>query len=285
MLRANSRARLAEMLAPSRAAGLRVGLVPTMGNLHDGHISLVRQVREHCDYCVASIYVNPTQFGEGEDLDRYPRTPDADFAALNAAGCDLVFMPGVEDVYPDGPENATMVHVPVVSEGLCGAARPGHFDGVATVVSILLSLVRPQVAIFGRKDFQQLKVIEKLERDLGLQVNILGAPIVREKNGLAMSSRNQYLSAAQRDQAAVIFQSLRQLKTNVGDKGWEHERACAAAIAQLQQAGLEPEYLEIRCREDLSDPGPEDTELVALAAARLGGARLIDNLEFDRSHF
>lgn len=256
-----------------------------MGNLHAGHISLVSQIREHCELCVASIYVNPTQFGAGEDLDKYPRTPEADLAALEAAGCNLVFMPSVYDIYPDGPENATMVHVPGVSEGLCGAHRPGHFDGVATVVSILLSLVRPQVAIFGRKDYQQLKVIEKLERDLGLQVDILGAPIVREESGLAMSSRNQYLTSAQRRQAASIYQALQQLKKQVCDLGWDFGRACDAGLNHLKQAGLEPEYLEIRRQENLRSPGPRDTSLVALAAARLGPARLIDNLEFERPRF
>lgn len=285
MLSADTRNQLFEILRPRRAEGISIGLVPTMGNLHDGHISLVEQVRQHCDFCVASIFVNPTQFGVGEDLERYPRTPEADLAALEAAGCDLVFMPDTRGIYPDGPENATMVHVPGVSEGLCGGHRPGHFDGVATVVSILLSLVRPRAAIFGRKDYQQLKVIEKLTRDLGLQVTILGAPIVREPSGLAMSSRNQYLSPSQRKQAATIYATLEQVRAQVCESGSSVADACRDGLVKLERAGLEPDYLEVRRQDDLSEPDTQDTRLVVLAAAYMGGARLIDNLEFERPAF
>ncbi len=268
-------------VAAWRAAGERVAFVPTMGNLHAGHYSLVTLARERARRVLASVFVNPTQFGPSEDYSRYPRTLEADAAGLAAHGCDLLYAPAVEEMYPFGVEAAVRMHVPRLGDTLCGAFRPGHFDGVATVVTRLLSMAQADCAIFGQKDYQQVLVIRHLARDLALPGEIIVGPTVREANGLAMSSRNQYLSAAERERAGAIHASLQAMREGV--------RAGAAlaaleteAIARLEAAGLRPEYAAVRDAADLSVPGANRRHgLVALVAARLGTARLIDNLLID----
>lgn len=263
-----------------RRSGQRIAFVPTMGNLHTGHLGLVELARGHADRVVASIFVNPTQFGPNEDFDRYPRTPEADLAALAEVGCDLVFMPTVATMYP-ADSAGTYVEVPGLSEELCGRFRPGHFRGVATVVCKLFNLVRPDVAVFGEKDYQQLMVIRHLVRDLGLPVEIIGAPTARSAEGLALSSRNQYLSAAERATALRLIANLRRVAAEVA-AGAAIEPCEAAASADLGRAGFVVDYVAVRRAADLAAPQPEDVELVVLAAARLGRTRLIDNLRFTR---
>lgn len=262
-----------------RRAGLRVGFVPTMGNLHEGHYSLVRRARERADRVVASVFVNPTQFGPNEDFARYPRTPEADARGLDAAGCDLLWLPSVETMYPYGVESTVRVRVPGVTEVLEGAHRPGHFDGVATVVARLFNQVRPDVAVFGRKDYQQLAVVRYLVRDLAFPIELVGAQIVREADGLAMSSRNQYLSAEERPRAAEIHRCLQAMREAVL-AGAPRAQVEAGALRRLAAAGFEPDYAVVR-RDDLTEPADgEPGARVALIAARLGRTRLIDNLEF-----
>ncbi|QDH69776.1 pantoate--beta-alanine ligase [Marilutibacter alkalisoli] len=263
-----------------KRAGLRVALVPTMGNLHAGHHSLVELALQHADRVVASVFVNPTQFGPNEDFARYPRTPEGDAAGLEAAGCHALWLPSVETTYPFGIEGAVRVGVPGVTAVLEGAHRPGHFDGVATVVARLFNQVRPDVAVFGRKDYQQLAVIRYMVRELAFPVEIVPAPILREPDGLAMSSRNQYLSADERPRAAEIHTVLQAMRegARAGRPRFELE---AWAEQHLAAAGFEVDYAVVR-RPDLSEP-PEygNGARVALIAARLGRTRLIDNLEFE----
>ncbi|WP_347261409.1 pantoate--beta-alanine ligase [Rudaea sp.] len=274
-------AELRTRIAAWRRDGARIGFVPTMGNLHQGHFSLIELCRRQADRVVASVFVNPTQFGPNEDFARYPRTLAQDQAGLAAHGCDLLFAPAVEEMYPFGIEQTVRVEVPVVSAPLEGERRPGHFAGVATVVTKLLNLVRPDVAVFGRKDYQQLLVIEHLARDLRLPVEIVGAPIVREANGLAMSSRNQYLSAEERERAGLIHSVLlgMQDEANAGAAVAEIERL---AYNALEAAGFVVDYAVVRSAQTLLEPvaGQRDA-LVALVAARLGKTRLIDNIEID----
>ena len=273
-------AALRERVRGWKRAGLRVGFVPTMGNLHAGHYSLVSLARRHADRVVSSVFVNPTQFGPNEDFTRYPRTPDADTAGLQAAGCDALWLPDVESMYPFGVELAARVHVPGVSAVLEGACRPGHFDGVCTVVSRLFHQVLPDVAVFGNKDYQQLAVIRQLVADLQFPIEIVGGEIVREANGLAMSSRNQYLSDAERATAAVIHRTLLAMRDGIR-AGTPRAQVEAEAAATLRDAGFVPDYAVVR-RPDFSEPKDgEGGARVALIAARLGRTRLIDNLEFD----
>ena len=270
---------LRERVRGWRREGLRVGFVPTMGNLHAGHYSLVMLARQYADRVVSSVFVNPTQFGPNEDFTRYPRTPDADTAGLEGAGCDVLWLPTVESMYPFGVELASKVHVPGVSAVLEGECRPGHFDGVCTVVSRLFHQVLPDVAAFGKKDYQQLAVIRQLVADLQFPIEILGGGIVREADGLAMSSRNQYLGPAERPRAAAIHRVLRDMR-DACLAGTPRTVLEAQATARLQAEGFAVDYTALR-RPDLSEPvdgeaGPK----VALVAARLGATRLIDNLEF-----
>ncbi|RDY69502.1 pantoate--beta-alanine ligase [Lysobacter soli] len=270
---------LRERVRSWKRDGLRVAFVPTMGNLHDGHFSLVKLARTHADRVVASVFVNPTQFGPNEDFARYPRTPDADARGLEAAGCDALWLPSVEAMYPYGVEATVRVQVPNVTATLEGASRPGHFDGVATVVSRLFNQVQPDVAVFGRKDYQQLAVVRYMVRDLAFPIEIVGADIVREANGLAMSSRNQYLSADERAQAAQISRCLAAMADAVR-AGEPREAVEAGASQRLVEAGFDPDYAVLR-RPDLTVPATGETgSMVALIAARLGRTRLIDNLEF-----
>ncbi len=271
---------LQKMVASFRREGRRIGLVPTMGSLHAGHYSLLDLARSKADVVVASVFVNPTQFGPNEDYSRYPRTPDADAAGLAAHRCDILFLPTVEEMYPYGAARSVRVSVPDLSETLEGALRPGHFDGVATIVTKLFNLVQPEVAVFGRKDYQQLLVIRRLVRDLGYPIEILDAPIVREPNGLAMSSRNQYLGSEQRDRAGAIHATLQWMREQVLAATAPLTEIEAGARMRLVDAGLVPEYVLIRRAQDLGSPdaGPAHEELVGLVAARSESVRLIDNL-------
>ena len=259
--------------------GLRVGFVPTMGNLHAGHYSLVMLARQYADRVVSSVFVNPTQFGPNEDFTRYPRTPEADTTGLEGAGCDVLWLPTVESMYPFGIELAASINVPGVSSVLEGAHRPGHFDGVCTVVTRLFNQVQPDIAAFGKKDFQQLAVIRQMVRDLAFPIEILGGSIVRESDGLAMSSRNQYLGSVERPVAAEIRRTLLAMRESLV-AGQPRLQVEADAAQRLAAAGFEVDYAAIR-RPDLSVPDEgESVAKVALIAAKLGRTRLIDNLEF-----
>lgn len=261
-----------------RAAGERIGFVPTMGNLHAGHLSLVGQARAASDRVVVSVFVNPMQFGPGEDYDSYPRTLEADRAQLEAAGADLLFAPPVEEVYPLPLTEMTRVEVPRISDILCGRFRPGFFTGVATVVTKLFNMVQPDLAVFGEKDYQQLIVIRRLVQDLSLPIVVEGAPTRREPDGLAMSSRNAYLTAAERRVAPQLYHTLEGLATALHEGDHDYPALEQRGMKQLELAGFRPDYVSIRRAADLSVPDPEEPELVLLAAAWLGRARLIDNL-------
>ncbi len=263
-----------------REAKQRVVFVPTMGNLHAGHMSLIEAARRHGDRFVASIFVNPMQFGPNEDFAHYPRTPTQDSKMLEAAGCDLMFMPEVGEIYPNGAAQATRVEVPGISSILCGEFRPGHFEGVATVVAKLFNIVDPDVAIFGEKDFQQLTVIRRMVADLCLRVEIVGAPTVREGDGLAMSSRNQYLSDEERRLATTIYRKLSQAVAELRSGNREFAAIEGAGRAALDGAGFRTDYFSVRDARTLEPARPDTRHFVALTAARLGKARLIDNVQF-----
>ncbi len=262
-----------------RAEGRRVAFVPTMGNLHAGHVSLIEMARSHGDRFVASIFVNPMQFGPNEDFAHYPRTPAQDARMLADAGCDLMFMPDVAEIYPNGSERATRVEVPGLSSILDGEFRPGHFEGVATVVSKLFHIVEPDLAVFGEKDFQQLTIIRRMVADLCLNVTLIAAPTVREPDGLAMSSRNQYLTAEERRKAPLIHQLLQAAVARLRTGARDFPAIERTAIQALEHSGFRPDYFSIRRADDLTPPDPTTRHLVVLVAARLGRARLIDNLQ------
>jgi pantoate--beta-alanine ligase len=273
----HSIAEVRRLVAGWRAAGERIAFVPTMGNLHAGHISLIELAAQHGDRFVASIFVNPMQFGPNEDFNHYPRTPTRDETMLSVAGCDLMFMPEVAEMYPNGHELATRVEVPTLSDLLCGEFRPGHFQGVATIVAKLFNIVMPDVAVFGLKDFQQLTVIRHMVADLCMPVEIVGAPTVREPDGLAMSSRNQYLTAEERRRAPAIYRAMQAAATALRDGQRDIRALEARGRDALADAGFKVDYFAIRRCADLLDPGAADRELVVLVAARIGKARLIDN--------
>lgn len=269
---------LRQQIAAWKQAGERVAFVPTMGNLHAGHYSLIALARQHAERVVASVFVNPTQFGPNEDFERYPRTPEADAQGLAAVDCDLLWLPSVKSMYPLGLANVVTVRVPGITEILDGAHRPGHFDGVATVVARLFNQVQPDVAVFGRKDYQQLAVIRHLVQELAFPVEIVGAPIKREADGLAMSSRNQYLSPEERALAPRIHQTLQMMCEQV-DAGLALDEVQCNARAALEDIGMQVDYACI-LTPDFKPPQDTSSPLVALIAARLGKTRLIDNLEF-----
>jgi pantoate--beta-alanine ligase len=284
MIIAHSITELKREIARLRAAGRRIAFVPTMGNLHAGHRHLMEAARRHVDAVVASIYVNPLQFGPSEDFAAYPRTPEADRALCEAAAVDLLFFPDDAVIYPRGREASTRVEVPGVSEILCGAVRPGHFSGVATVVNRLFQLVTPDVALFGKKDYQQLLVIRLMVGDFGLPVEVIGVDTVRDADGLALSSRNAYLAPAERQVAPRLHATLQALAGQISSRpvapgGFTGNEA--EAVRALEAAGFRPDYISVRRRQDLALPGPDDRQLVILAAAWLGKARLIDNLEVE----
>ena len=269
---------LRELLKGWRSCRERIGFVPTMGNLHEGHLQLVRRARSLSDRVVVSIFVNPMQFGPGEDFDSYPRTLEDDKALLEQEQVDLLFAPAVDLVYPSGLNETTRVQVPGVGEGLEADARPGFFVGVATVVARLFNLVQADIAVFGEKDYQQLAVIRRMVKDLCWPMDIEAVATVREADGLAMSSRNRYLSAEQRKRAPLLYQVLCQVADGVRGQ----QRACAEVEAQatkrLEQAGFTPDYVSIRDAVTLQPIEPGDSRAVVLAAVRLGRARLIDNV-------
>ena len=282
MIIAQSAADLKREVTHLRAAGKRVAFVPTMGNLHAGHRHLMEQARRHADVVVASIYVNPLQFGPQEDFGAYPRTPEQDRTLLEGAKVDVLFLPDDAVIYPRGREASTRVEVPGVSDILCGAARPGHFRGVTTVVHRLFRLMAPDVALFGKKDYQQLLVIRLMTDDFGLPIEIIGVDTVRDADGLAMSSRNGYLTPDERRIAPKLYATLQALAGQIqGVSGIGHQAHEAQAMAQLEMAGFRPDYVSVRRQQDLAVPGSGDRQLVILAAAWLGRARLIDNLELD----
>ena len=277
----NQVANLRAAVSAWRRAGQRIGFVPTMGNLHAGHYALIDAARSRCDKVVASVFVNPTQFGPNEDFARYPRTPEQDIEGLHAHGCDAVLLPEVETMYPFGSGACVAVEVPSLSDVLCGAFRPGHFAGVATVVLRLFNMVQPDLAVFGRKDLQQLELIRYLVRDLALPIEILGMPTQREADGLARSSRNQYLSPAERALAPQIHANLRIMLTAAA-AGEAATAVEGAAAERLRAAGFCVDYAVLRREGQLAEPLAGQVaavpDLVALIAARLGKTRLIDNL-------
>jgi len=261
-----------------RSEGARIGFVPTMGSLHAGHMSLLAAARFRADRIISSVFVNPLQFGPNEDFERYPRSPVEDSQLLADAGCDLLFLPGVEEIYPDGRESATRISVKPLSEILEGAHRPGHFDGVATVVAKLFGIVQPDVAVFGEKDYQQLAIIRRMTSDLDIPVEIVGAPTVRSPDGLAMSSRNRYLSPVERGLAPSIHAALKGAAARIDQGDRDYAGIMAWGAQQLREATMQPDYFEIRDAATLLAPVASTRELVVLVAARLGKARLIDNL-------
>lgn len=261
-----------------RHSGEHVAIVPTMGNLHAGHISLVDIARQHAERVVVTVYVNPTQFGEGEDFDAYPRTIEKDTRRLKQVAADVLFVPDDEAVYPFGVENATKVIVPGLTDHLCGSHRPGHFDGVTTVVARLFALVQPDTAIFGQKDYQQQLVIRRMVDDLNLPITVVTAPTVREDDGLAMSSRNAYLSDSERKIAPRLFEILESTANEIEEGERDYEALERAASDRLRDAAFVPDYVAIRSADDLTMPDSTSRHLVILAAARLGKARLIDNV-------
>ncbi len=271
-------AAILERVRAWRAQGLRVALVPTMGNLHKGHATLVAQARKHADRVVVSVFVNPLQFGPNEDFQTYPRTPDDDRALLEEYQADLLFAPEVSDMYPQGMQQHTMVQVPELSDMLCGVVRPGHFVGVATVVAKLFNIVQPDVALFGEKDFQQLAIIKRMAIDLCMPLQVIGVPTVRESDGLAMSSRNRYLSDEQRKLAPHIHAALNAVANRLQQGQRDFVLLEQMANQQLMQAGFKPDYVSIRDADTLQLPEALSRRLVVLTAARLGRARLIDNV-------
>lgn len=264
-----------------RQQGEKIALVPTMGNLHEGHLTLVREARRLADKVVVSIFVNPLQFGPSEDLAAYPRTPEADSDALFDEQTDLLFMPAVEALYPHGMAQHTQVEVPGISDLYCGASRPGHFRGVATVVSKLLNLVQPDLACFGMKDYQQLAVIRRMVADLAMPVDIVGVPTVRAEDGLALSSRNGYLSSDERATAPVLYRTLLALAKRLDQGMRDYGALVDSGKSALRNAGFTPDYLYILDAETLAPATGGEAKVVLLAAAHLGKARLIDNLLVD----
>lgn len=281
----NSTAQLQSALQDARQAGKRIGFVPTMGNLHEGHISLVKLAQQHCDFVVVSIFVNPLQFGANEDLSTYPRTLTADQEKLVAQKADALFFPSAESIYPNGLDQQTTVSVPELTLAHCGSARPGHFDGVTTIVNKLLNIVQADVAVFGQKDFQQLAVIRKMVKDLCMPVEIIGAATARAEDGLALSSRNQYLNKADRQTAAklsqVIFQA-QQSMLKAPSKSLTTSQSEDEAKQQLIALGFDVDYFNIVDAHTLSRINKATSEIVILAAASLNSTRLIDNLSFFR---
>ena len=266
------------VLAEQHRGGCSIGLVPTMGNIHAGHLALLERCRAECDFSVVTIFVNPLQFGPKEDYTDYPRTLDKDRDVLSVHGCDLLLHPTVKEVYGEHPEQSTRVHVPDLSERWCGASRPGHFDGVVTVVTRLFNFVQPETAYLGLKDYQQFLLIRKLVTDLGMSTRIAGVETMRESDGLAMSSRNAYLTADERQAAPALYRELRGIADEIRGGERDYPGAASRCRERLSAAGFSLEYLDICDAQTLRPASIADSELVILAAAFLGGTRLIDNL-------
>lgn len=283
LLTVSTVAELREFVQQARFKGLSVGFVPTMGNLHAGHMSLIKQAKKHCDVVVASIFVNPLQFNDQSDLTNYPRTLEQDQALLTDNGCNLLFAPTVAEMYPNGQQSQTLVSVPEVSMGLCGGSRPGHFDGVATVVSKLFNMVQADKAFFGEKDFQQLAVIRKMVQDMCIAIEIIGVATERSSDsdteGLALSSRNGYLSAEELAHAPALYTTLKEVAIAI-QQGNDTLSTLENAETRLTKQGFKVDYLALCRQSDLKPATADDTQLVVLVAAFLGKARLIDNLPF-----
>ena len=268
---------LRERIQQYKREGLRIGFVPTMGNLHDGHLTLIRKARENADVVIASIFVNPMQFERAEDLSNYPRTPEEDSQKLVAEAVDVLFTPTPDIMYPLGLEKQTFVEVPGLSHTLEGASRPGHFRGVATIVAKLFNIVQPNVACFGEKDFQQLSVIKQMAQDLAMDINIIGVPTVREMDGLAMSSRNNMLTIDERQRAPVLARTMRWISSAIRSGRDEYASIVEDASDQLRAAGLQPDEIYIRDSRTLQAITADSEQAVILMSAYLGQARLIDN--------
>ncbi|MBQ0725237.1 MAG: pantoate--beta-alanine ligase [Cycloclasticus sp.] len=274
---------LQQTLNQQRQTARSVALVPTMGNLHQGHLQLVSTAQRHADIVVVSLFVNPTQFGANEDLDGYPRTLQDDIDKLEALNTDILFTPSIDEMYPLGGDNTSYVHVPDITNVLCGASRPGHFDGVTTIVNKLFNISRAEFAVFGEKDFQQVAVIRRMVEDLNIPITIITEPTVREADGLALSSRNGYLSKAQRQLAPQLYATLLEVKIaiNAGDKNFKQLEANAKD--RLTAQGFKPDYVHIFQRNFLRPACDSDIDLIILAAAFVGTTRLIDNLSVNLS--
>lgn len=275
-------ASLREALAQSRQAGQRVGFVPTMGNLHDAHLALVKEARARCDLVVVSIFVNRLQFGLNEDWDKYPRTLEADIAKLQAVGCDMLFCPQESEIYPNGMDGQTRVIVPDMADVLCGASRPGHFEGVTTVVSKLFNIVQPDVAVFGLKDFQQLAIIRRMVEDLCIPVEIVAGDLVREADGLAMSSRNGYIKPAERPRVTVLFECLSWIREQIDTGNTDFVALQAAAEQSIVDAGFRADYITVCDSKTLKPAAHDDRYLTIAGAMYTESARLIDNVSFER---
>lgn len=271
-------AELREQLDALRARGLRVACVPTMGNLHEGHLQLIRQARQHADVVVATIFVNRLQFGLNEDWDQYPRTFEADCAKLDSEQCDFLFFPDETEMYPNGMDGQTRVIVPTMTDVLCGASRPGHFEGVTTVVSKLFNIVQPQVAVFGQKDFQQLAVIQRMVADLCIPVEIVRAPVARDTDGLALSSRNTYITEEERPKANQLYRSLCWVREQIETGRRDYRQLEAEAGQQIEAAGFRLDYLSIANAKTLQPAVDDDMDLAILGALFTSRARLIDNV-------
>ena len=274
---------LQNALHKHRQANKKIAVVPTMGNLHEGHLALVKTAQQHADIVVVTLFVNPTQFGANEDLDSYPRTFQDDCDKLDALNTSILFAPNIDEMYPLGGDQTTHVHVPNMTQVLCGASRPGHFDGVTTIVSKLFNITRADIAIFGEKDYQQLAVIRRMVNDLNIPIKIIGKPIVREPDGLAMSSRNGYLSEKERRIAPRLHQLLQTIKQEIIEGNHDLKSLESHAITDLIEAGFKPDYLQIYQRSELRPATENDKEIIILAAAFLGSTRLIDNIYVNRS--
>lgn len=271
---------LTEALAPLRAAGKRIGFVPTMGNLHQGHLALVQRANREADVVVVSIFVNPLQFGANEDLDTYPRTMAEDCQKLEQLGVALLFAPDVNAMYPNGQADQTRVQVPLITDRFCGASRHGHFDGVSTVVCKLFNMVQPDIAVFGQKDFQQLAVIRKMVEDLCIPVTVIGEATCRAEDGLALSSRNQYLSPSERQIAPLLYQTLQESRRAIDEEKADPAETCQKAAQKLQEHGFSVDYYDSCDAKTLQSVSPQSREIAILAAVFLGQTRLIDNVYF-----
>ncbi len=273
---------LRQLVASYRRDGSSIGFVPTMGNLHDGHLKLVKRAKAHNDIVIVSIFVNPMQFGANEDLDAYPRTIEADQAKLIENGVDALFLPSVSDMYPSGLQAQTFVEVPGISDVLCGASRPGHFRGVATVVSKLFNMVQPDDAFFGEKDFQQLQVIRTMVQDLSMAVNVHGVPTERESSGLAMSSRNGYLSETEKDTARSLYKEMQQAKALIEEGQLSFADIEKSMVENLETRGFKNDYVRIVNATTLQPASSADKHIAIVAALFMGSTRLIDNLHVER---
>ena len=259
--------------------GQSIAFIPTMGNLHAGHMSLIEKGQSLCDRSICSIFVNPMQFGANEDFNHYPRTLDSDITQLETSGCDLVYLPAASELYPDGLDKISHVQVTDLADNYEGAHRPGHFTGVATVVLKLFNIVKPDVSVFGKKDFQQYRIISKMVEDFNLDVQIIGQETTREASGLATSSRNQYLDQAQQEKAAMIYQLLQQTAQQISEGDRDYESIEQRALATLDGAGFNTDYFRICSTETLLPATSKDRDLVILVTAAMGPTRLLDNIE------